>query len=167
MKKIMIVLLALTAVYTLSAQEPAAYKGQTSGSYNVYGIPEPILIKFLAVHTDPVFATWETKNGWWYAAYKDEDVTSITHVYYSMQPYYLVPIPGRDVNFKVVLPVINTQVPDPVRRAAINGYGSKLYSITKLKTADNEETYQLAVLENGNLRTVWMNPNLTASAGNR
>ncbi len=166
MKKIMIALLVLTAGYALSAQETAVYTGQSSGSYKVQSIPEPILIKFLAVHTDPVFATWETKNDWWYAAYKDNE-TSMIHVYYTRQPYYLVPVPGRDVDFKVILPVINTDVPAYVRKAAINAYGSKLYSITRLKIADNQDTYQLGLLENGNMRTVWMNPELTASAGNR
>src|SRR5258705_9003239 len=154
MKKIMIALLVLIAGFALSAQETAVYKGQTSGSNKLYGVPEPVLIKFLAVHTDPAFATWETKNGWWHAAYKD-DATSMTHVYYSMQPYYLVPVPGRDVDFKVILPVINTDVPMHIRTAAINIYGSKLYSITKLTIADNQDTYQVALIEDGKMRTVW------------
>ncbi len=166
MKKIMIALLVLIAGFALSAQETAVYKGQTSGSNKLYGVPEPVLIKFLAVHTDPAFATWETKNGWWHAAYKDDE-TSMIHVYYSMQPYYLVPVPGRDVDFKVLLPVINTDVPAHVRTAAINIYGNKLYSITKLKTEGNLDTYQVGLIEDGNMRTVWMNPDLTASAGNK
>jgi len=163
MKKIMIALLVLMTGFAVSAQEMAVYKGE---SYKTNSVPEPILIKFLAVHTDPVFATWETKNGWWHAAYKD-DATSMTHVYYSMQPYYLVPVPGRDVDFKVILPVINTDVPMHIRTAAINIYGSKLYSITKLTIADNQDTYQVALIEDGKMRTVWMNPDLTASAGNK
>jgi len=106
MKKIVIALLALTAGYAMSAQETAVYTGQSSNSYKANSIPEPILIRFLGAHTDPVFASWETKNGWWQAAYKDNE-TSMVHVYYTMQPWYLVPVPGRDVDFKVVLPSQN------------------------------------------------------------
>jgi hypothetical protein len=161
MKKIMIALLVLMTGFAVSAQETAVYKGD---SYKTNSVPEPILIKFLAVHTDPVFATWETSDAWWHASYKDEE-TSITHVYYSRQPYYLVPVPGRDVDYKVILPVINTDVPAHVRIAAINIYGGKLYSITKLKLEGSEDTYQVGLIENGNFRSVLMNPNLTASAG--
>ena len=164
MKKILIVVLVFMTGYALSAQETAVYTGQSSNSYKANSIPEPILIKFLATHTDPVFASWETKNGWWQAAYNNNE-TSVVHVYYSMQPYYLVPVPGRDVDFKVVLPVINTDVPLYVRSAAVKIYGAKLYSITKLKMEGNLDTYQVGLIENGTMRNVWMNPELTASSG--
>jgi hypothetical protein len=166
MNKIMLALLVLTASYVVSAQETVVYKGQSSGFNTVYGIPEPILIKFLAVHTDPVLATWETKNGWWHAAYNDNE-TSVTHVYYSRQPYYLVPIPGRDVDFKVILPVISTYVPPYVVTTAVKLYGAQLYSITKLKMEGDQDIYQVSLINDGNIRTVWMNPDFMASAGKR
>lgn len=160
MKKIIIALLVVTAGYALRAQETAVYKGEPSNK--VSGIPEPVLIRFMAVHTDPASATWETKNGWWHASYRGNE-TSMVHVYYSMEPYYQVPIPDREVDFKVILPVVNTYIPPYIITKAITVYGTQLYSITKLKMADNQDVYQLGLIENGNVRTVWMNPELNAS----
>lgn len=164
MKKLIMIFLAFTAVYAVSAQEVIVYKSQATGTYNAYSIPEPIKINFQSNYGDPTIATWHPMNGWMHATYRTTD-GRITHVYYSTQPYYLVPVPDRVVDFKISLPVTNTFVPEDVIATAINRYGGSLYSITKLMTADNQDAYQVSLLENGTMRTVIMNHETTAKAG--
>ena len=164
MKKLILTLVLFTAVYAVSAQEVVIYKAQASGTNLAYSVPEPIKIKFQSSYGDPNIATWQPMNGWWHATYRTTD-GNITHVYYNTQPYYLVPVPDRIVDFKVALPVTNTYVPQDVIQTAINRYGGSLYSITKLMTADNQEAYQVSLLDNGGTRTVIMNHASTATAG--
>lgn len=154
MKKIILAVIVLATGYALSAQVTVAYR---AGSNNTYSVPEPIRINFQTGYP-ATMATWEPMNGWWSATYKDDN-NRIIHVYYSTQPYYLEK--GRDVNFKVALPVINTYVPESVIAAAINSYGASLYSITTIKAANNDVVYQVCLMENGTTKTVWMNAEST------
>ena len=143
MKKIILVVMIFAAGYTLRAQSPVVYTIQPAGSDYVYVVSEPM-------------------NGWWHSTYK-EDNNRITYAYYSTQPYYL--LNGRDANYKVALPVMNTYIPETVIAVAINRYGPSLYSITPIKTVNNDMAYQIGLLENGIARTVWMNPEGTAFTG--
>lgn len=156
MKKLILVVMVLAAGYALHAQEAVVYTVRSSGSDNSLIVPEPMRTTFPGT---PV-GIWEPMNGWWYSTYKEEN-NRITYAYYSTQPYYLVPVPGRDVNYKVALPVSNTYIPETVIAVAIERYGASLYSITTIKAANNEMVYQVSLLENGNMRTVWMNPEST------
>ena len=150
--------MVLAAGYASSAQVTAAYKVQSAGSNNTYSVPEPILINFQTTYPGATMATWEPMSGWWSATYKDDN-NRIIHVYYSTQPYYLEK--GRDVNYNVALPVINTYVPETVITAAINSYGASLYSITTIKAINNDVVYQVCLMENGAAKTVWMNTEST------
>ncbi len=154
MKKIILAVMVLAAGYALNAQTTVVYKVQSAGSNNTYSVPEPIRTNFQTTYPGATMVTWEPMNGWWYATYK-EDNNRIIFVYYSTQPYYLVK--GRDVNYKVALPVINTYIPESVIAAAINIYGASLYSITTIKGANNNVVYQVCLMENGTTKTVWMN----------
>lgn len=157
MKKVILALSAFTAVYTVSAQETVVLEGKTISSYNAYSIPEPIIVKYREIYGEPAIATWTPVTGWWQATYKGGAENRITHVYYSSQPYYLVPVPDRMVSYKVALPVINTFVAEDVIREAINKYGDNLYSIKKIKTTDNASVHQVTLIENGTMRSVLMN----------
>ena len=160
MKKIILVAMVLAAGYALSAQVTVAYTAAPASSNNIYIVPQPVYTNFQTAHPGVTMTTWETKNGWWSSTYKEEN-NRITYLYYSTQPYYLVPVPGRDVNYKVALPVSNTYIPETVIAVAIDRYGTSLYSITTLKAANNEMVYQVNLLENGTIRTVLMNPENT------
>ena len=162
MKKTILVVMVLAAGYALRAQEAVVYTVRPPGSVNTYIIAEPIPTNFRTAHPGVTLTTWEPVSGSWYSTYKEEN-NRITYLYYSTQPYYLVPVPGRDVNYKVALPVSNTYIPEKVIAVAIDRYGASLYSITTIKAANNDMVYQVALLENGNLRTVWMNPESTVS----
>jgi len=158
MKKTILVIMVLASGYALSAQVAVVYTIPPAGSNNNYIVSEPERTNFLTTHPGVTLATWEPMNGWWYSTYK-EDNNRITYLYYSTQPYYQ--LPGRDVNYKVALPVMNTYIPESVITAAINSYGASLYSITAIKAANNDVAYQVSLMENGIARTVWMNPGST------
>jgi len=154
MKKIILAVIVLAAGYALNAQVTVAYKVQTTGSDKTYIVPELIRPSVQTSYPDATMVTWQPTTGWWSATDKVEN-NRVIHAYYSTQPYYLEK--GRDVNYIVALPVINTYVPESVITAAINSYGTTLYSITKIKAANNDEVYQVGLMENGTAKTVWMN----------
>jgi hypothetical protein len=158
MKKIILVAMVFVAGYALNAQVTAVYRA-SAGTNNTYSVPEPILTNFQTTYPAVTMATWEPMSGWWSATYKDDN-NRIIHVYYSTQPYYLEK--GRNVNYNVALPVINTYVPETVITAAINSYGASLYSITTIKAANNDVVYQVSLIENGTTKTAWMNAGSTA-----
>ena len=153
MKKILLVMMIVAAGYSLSAQDLIIYKTQTTSSSNAaYVLPDPIRVNYATSYPDAVVVTtWEPAGtSWWSATYKGDN--RINHVYYSTQLWYL----ERDVNFKVSLPVISTYVPEEVITSAINLYGNSLYSVAKMKSANDMEVYQVRLLENGVERSTWM-----------
>lgn len=159
MKKTILVIMVLASGYALSAQASFVYTLRPASSDNTEIIPQPYYSNIQTNYPVVTLATWEPTGGWWHSTYK-VDNNRITYVYYSTEPYYL--IQGRDVNYKVALPVINTYVPEYVIEAAINHYGASLYSITTIKAENNGMVYQLYLMENGSASTVWMNPQSTA-----
>ncbi len=158
MKKTILVMMVLATGYALSAQANFDYKFHTTTSNNPDITPQPIPASIQTTYPAVIVTTSAPISGWWHSTYK-VDNNRITFVYYSEQPYNL--LKGRDVNYKVALPVINTYVPENVIEAAINHYGANLYSITTIKAVNNEMVYQVCLMENGIARTVWMNPQST------
>jgi len=154
MKKIILGVIVLAAGYALSAQVTVTNKEQSTTPATTYTVPEPILTNFQTTYPGATMVTWQPTTEWWYATYTTNN-NRIVHVYYNTQPYYLEK--GRDVNYIVALPVINTYVPEGVITAAINSYRANLYSITTMKGTNNEVVYQVCLIENGTARTVWMN----------
>lgn len=155
MKKIIFAGMILVAGYSLYAQQNAAYNSQTMNSNSSTRTPDPIQMNFQTYYPGTTMVTWEPSGEWWRATYKGDN--RITHVYYSPTPYYL----EHPVSYQVALPVTNTYVPDRVIESAINSYGNNLYSITTMKGADGAEVYQVCLIENGNLKNVWMNAEST------
>lgn len=154
MKKLILALFALTFVYAVSAQEVVTLKDKSTGTYSAYSIPEPILVKYTEVYGDPAIATWSPLPGWWMATYKGGVENRITHVYYTTEPWYLVDVPDdRMASYKVSLPVINSFVPEAVIKEAISKHGDNLYSIRRLKAADNSATYQVTLIKDGTSST--------------
>lgn len=153
MKKGIIALLALTTGIAVSAQDEVIMKTQSSGTYNAFSIPEPIRIRYQSVYGDPSLATWQPATDMWFATVKGTD-NRIMHVYYPTEPWYLVDVPDRDVNYRVALPVLNTYVPEDIITSALSKYGDNIYSITKLRSSSSMDTYQVTLLENGTMRMV-------------
>src|SRR5580765_3706015 len=127
MKKIIFAMMLLVAGYSLYAQKTVTY--QSTGTNSTYITPEPIKVNFQTSYPGAEMVVWEPKGEWWHATYKGDN--RMRHVYYASTVYYL----EHPANFMVALPVTNTYVPESVITAAINNYGSNLYSITMMKTA--------------------------------
>jgi hypothetical protein len=158
MKKTILVMMILAAGYTLRAQATFAYKFYTADYESTDIVPQPIPASFQTAYPVVSMTTTEPTSIWWHSTYKVEN-NRISYVYYSQQPYYL--LQGRDVNYKVALPVINTYIPETVIEAAIGHYGASLYSITTIRAANNEMVYQVCLVENGITSSVWMSPQST------
>ena len=167
MKKIFCAAILLGTVYSLSAQEPAAYRTATTASVNYSNqVPVNIRTNFQTANPTVTQVTWMPMNtDWWYASYMNND-NRMTRVYYNTQPWYLEP--GRDINFKVSLPVLNTYVPDDVIATAINRYGNDLFSITARKPdANGMVAYHVTLIKNGVSEIVLMNDNMAYNDANK
>ena len=136
--------------YSLYAQEPVVIKMKTEGANSAYNVPVPIRVNFESNYPDMKVVTWEPSTGWWHVTYKGDN--RINHVYYSTQLWYI----EHPMSYSVALPVTNTYVPDEVAAAAVNLYGNSLYSITKMKSANDADVYQVSLTENGTVRSTWM-----------
>lgn len=165
MKKILFAVIMLATTYTLSAQEPTIEKIKvkedetkvkySDGSKETYqataSVPVTIRTHFMTTHPEITIVTWERTDDWWFAEYTNENNRMI-RTYYNTQPYYL----DKNESFIVALPVLNTYVPEEVIASAIRNYGSNLYSISAIKTGENEFSYQVQLIKNGVSEAVLM-----------
>ena len=141
MKKLILGIAMLGAVYSLSAQD--VIYTTTTTNYG-YSVPKPIMVNFQQAYPTVTNVTWLPMNDWWYATYTTPE-NRITRVYYNTQPYYV----EKDESFTVSLPVMNTFVPDDVIQQAITKHGANLFSITAGKKMDSGQTYYVTVINNG------------------
>ena len=144
MKKIFVLTALVTAAWSLSAQEVTVYRLQSSGSYPGYSVPAYIRTDFETNYPGVTVITWEPVNTFWRASYTQDN--RITYIYYN----------EAGVNFRTALPVIQNSVPEEIVTRAIHVYGPVVYGITKMKAANDNDVYQLRLLENGSIKTVWM-----------
>src|SRR5688572_1351731 len=153
MKKIFFSVILIAAGLTLAAQEaPIVYRVTTIETNPAYSVPTTIRTSFETTNPGVTVLAWEPMHVWdpsivwWRASYNTNN--RITHVYYNSN--------GMNYSYNVSLPVLQTFVPEDVVATAINLYGNNLYGITKMKSANDMEVYQVRFLENGNLKSVWV-----------
>jgi len=146
MKKIVLSTLLLATVITASAQEVKVYRASDAG---VVTVPANIRYTFETAYPGISVISWDPVNSWWRASYKDE--ARVIYVFYN----------ENAVNYRVSLPVLQNNVSEDVVNTALRVYGPVVYGITKLKSADNSEVYQVRLMENGNTRLTYMDSNGT------
>ncbi len=149
MKKILLSMLVLAAVYSLNAQEVTVTKVSNTHTSSA-NVPPFIKASFETEYPGITVVTWEPVNSYWRASYNIEN--RVTYVFYD----------DRGLNYRVALPVIQNNVPEDVVGRALTMYGPVVYGIMTMKSADNAEIYQVRILENGMTRSVWMDANGTA-----
>jgi predicted sugar kinase len=88
--------------------------------------------------------SWDMVQGYWRASYKIDN--RLNYDFYDQS----------GVDFRASLPVIQNNVPEAVVTTALNVHGPIVYGITKVKSANSTDIYQLRLLENGTTRIVWM-----------
>ena len=149
MKKVFLAVLLAATIWTATAQV-TTYRLESTGSNTGYSVPEYIRVNFVTTYPDITTVTWEPVSSMWRATYRNNN--RISQVYYNT----------NGANYTVALPVISNSVPEEVITSAIDQYGASLYSITKMKAADNMDVYQVRLLENSVPRSIWMDEKGTA-----
>lgn len=147
MKKIIfsvMIAAASLSLYAQETQEVTVYRLSRSTSYPGYSVPPAIKANFEKTYPGVTVISWDPIQTYWRAGYKVEN--SITYVYYD----------EKGVNYRASLPVIQNNVPEPVVTKALDIYGPIVYGITKIKSANGGEVFQLRLVENGVTRTTWM-----------
>lgn len=150
MKKIIFAAIIAAASYSLSAQV-VVYRLESTGTDRAYSVPEYIRVNFqstypavITVNWEPVVSIVDPSTTLWRASYRENN--RLTQVYYN----------ANGVSHRVSLPVISTFVPEEVVTAAMDKYGSSLYSITMMKPIGDIEIYQLRLLDQTEPRSIWI-----------
>ncbi len=144
MKKLILAWILVAATLGISAQV-TVYRLESSGTNPAYTVPDYILLDFKRVNPGVTEVEWTPADQMWKATFADNN--RLTHLYYN----------NTGEAYRLVLPVISTYVPEEVVASALEHYGTSLYDITKMKAADHADVYQVRLLEQNNLRSVWMN----------
>jgi len=133
----------------------------TTSNYSAYGIPTYVQTNFQAQHPNVTNLTWTASTAdWYHGYYADPTSGRYTHVYYSTDPYYNVQYyPERITGYIVSLPVLQTWVPDQVVTTALNQYKQNLYDIAAMKGNNKTDMYVVRVLDNGELKSMYMDAN--------
>lgn len=66
---------------------------------------------------------------------------------------------ARGNGYSLALPVIATYVPENIIEKALNKYGSNLYSVAMIKTADGNDAYQVGLIRGGQMTTQYLDEN--------
>lgn len=142
----------------------ATYNTTTTSNYNAYGVPNYVQMNFQSQHPNVSNLTWTSSTADWYHGYYSDPTSGrYTHIYYSTDPYYNVQYyPERITGYTVSLPVLQTWVPDAVVTTAINQYKQNLYDITAMKGNNNTDMYLVRVMDNNELKSMYMDANGTA-----
>lgn len=140
------------------------YNSTSTSDYSAYGIPNYVQQDFEITHPNTSSLMWDRPTADWYHGYYTDN-GRYTNVYYSTDPYYnSTYYPERVTGYSVSLPVLQTYVPDGVISTATNMYKQNLYDITALKGNNNQSLYQVRILDNGQIRTMWIDSAGTSTA---
>ena len=137
MKKIFFPVVLLGAALSLSAQEVTVVKTDNTATTVVAVPPSHIRTAFETSYPGVTVVSWVPMNSWWRASYTMDN--RVTYVYYN----------EAAVDYRVALPVLQNSIPEDVVRTTLNLYGGSVYGITKIKSADNMDVYQVRLMENG------------------
>jgi hypothetical protein len=120
---------------------------RSTGTYSAYGTYAPPYVQGYITRDYPMSSNvmWRQNGDWWQAYYMDNGQPR--NVYYNTS--------GQ--TFNVALPVHQSLVPDAVTSQAINMYGPMLYDITTVKGTNKQDIYLVRVIENGTVRSEWLN----------
>lgn len=145
MKKIIFSMILLASGLNLLAQNDNNYSTTSTGNYKAYNAPNNLRMKFQATYPNATNVTWQPVDTWWVATYLSDN--RVTHVYYG----------PNGTSYTVALPAIETRVPEDVIMKAINQFGNNIYDITMMKGASHTTIYMVRLMENGNIRSTWIN----------
>lgn len=123
----------------------------SSSSNSAYGTPNATVPYNVQMNYSKDYSSAASSNGTW-SQYGDWFYTT----YMSNGRYSQIMYDGRGNGYSLALPVLNTYVPENVVAMALQKYGSTLYSITALKSADGKDAYQINLLNRGQTKMEWI-----------
>jgi hypothetical protein len=143
---------------TNTTSNPMYNSTTNTSNYSAYGIPNYVQSNFQSQHPNVSNLTWTNSTANFYHGYYADPTTGrYTHVYYSTDPYYNSQYyPDRVTGYTVSLPVLETWVPDQVITTALTQYKQNLYDIAAMKGNNNTNMYVVRVLDNGELKSMYM-----------
>ncbi len=133
----------------------------SGGSYNAYNgtavsaLPYNVKNNFSKDYstTSNSQYTWNQYGDWFTTHYTNNG--RMTQYFYD----------DRGRGYSLSLPVIQTYVPEDIIDKALQKYGSHLYSISMVKTADGNNAYQMGLLDRGQLHNEYLNEGGSSVAG--
>lgn len=144
MKKIVFTMLLFAGCIAAVAQDNPVVVRVSTTSNPAYTVPYFIRYDFETKYPGVTVLMWEPVETWWRASYNTNN--RIKHVYYNT----------AGLDYSVSLPVITGFVPEDVITKAITSYSSNIYGITRMKSANGTDVFQVRLLDNGKTKTVWM-----------
>jgi hypothetical protein len=124
----------------------------STGNYNAYGtvavdVPATVRYSFQKDYPTVTSAQWyQTPNGQLRVMYKDMNNQDMDVYYYGTSAQ----------SYMVSLPVRQSLTPDDIITKAKNMFGMSVYDINRVKAANNEDVYHVRLLDNGQVRSVWI-----------
>lgn len=160
MKRTLIALLLVGSSSALLAQEevkPTTDENTTTtsistGNYHAYGtvavdVPATVRYSFQKEYPNVTSAQWyQTPNGQLRVIYKDNMNQDVDVYYYGTSAQ----------SYMVALPVRQSLTPDEIVGKAKTMYGLSVYDINRVKAANMEDVYHVRLLDNGQVRSVWI-----------
>ncbi len=148
MKKIFFSVFLLGTVCLTQAQDVKIYRTE---SFPGTSVPAYIVTSFEKTYPGVTVIAWEPVRAYWRASYNMDN--RIIYAFYD----------ERGVDYRASLPVIQSSVPEEVVSTALRVHGPVVYSITKIKGANDKDVYKIRLLDNGATKLVWMNADGTTA----
>jgi len=124
----------------------------SSSSYNAYGtvavdVPSTVRYSFQKDYPTVTNAQWyQTPNGQLRVMYKDANNQDMDVYYYGSSAQ----------SYMVSLPVMQSFTSEDIVAKAKSMFGLNVYDINRVKAANNEYVYHLRLLNNGQVKSVWL-----------
>ncbi len=124
----------------------------SSSNYNAYGtvavdVPTTVRYSFQKDYPTITNAQWyQTPNGQLRVMYKDANNQDVDVYYYG----------GSAQSYMVSMPVMQSFTSEDIVAKAKSMFGLNVYDINRVKAANNEYVYHLRLLDNGQVKSVWL-----------
>jgi hypothetical protein len=141
-----------TTTDDMNVMDNSSTTSVSTGNYNAYGtvavdVPATVRYSFQKDYPNVTVAQWyQTPNGQLRVMYKDMNNQNMDVYYYGTSAQ----------SYMVSLPVQQSLTPEDIITKAKTMFGMSVYDINRVKAANNEDVYHVRLLDNGQVRSVWI-----------